>query len=82
MQTSPNQAREDERGRCTAICEGWIGAFQEREIKYIDARTYAVDAIDDIIELIICGHDPRIQPCGCVLCDQARTAAEGVKADE
>lgn len=48
-----------ERERCLAICEGWIGTFQDTEIKFTTAREYAVDAIEDIVELIRNGHDPR-----------------------
>jgi len=49
---------EQERQRCIAICEGWIGTFQDREIKYVSARQYAIDAIEDIIDLIRNGHTP------------------------
>lgn len=48
-----------ERERCIAICETWIGTFQDREIKYTIPREYAVLAIDDIIDLIRNGTDPR-----------------------
>lgn len=51
---------EAERKRCLAICEGWIGTFQDREIKYTSAREYAVDAIEDIIDLIRDGHQPSV----------------------
>lgn len=51
---------EAERERCIAICEGWIGRFQDTEIKYTSAREYAVDAIDDIVDLIRDGTDPRL----------------------
>lgn len=47
-----------ERKRCIAICEGWIGTFQDREIKYTSAREYAIHAIEDIIDLIRDGHRP------------------------
>jgi hypothetical protein len=50
---------EAERDRCIAICEGWIGRFQDTDIKYTSAREYAVDAVDDIAELIRNGTDPR-----------------------
>jgi len=46
------QAVEAERKRCTALCEGWIGRFQDRDIQYTSAREYAVGAIEDIIDLI------------------------------
>lgn len=52
---SVTKARAEERARCIAICEGWIGTFQDREIKYTSAREYAVDAIEDIIDLIRSG---------------------------
>jgi len=48
-----------ERERCVAICEGWIGRFQDTDIKYTSAREYAIDAVDDIAELIRNGADPR-----------------------
>jgi len=48
-----------ERERCVAICEGWIGRFQDTDIKYTSAREYAIDAVDDIAELIRNGTDPR-----------------------
>lgn len=48
----------DERERCIAVCEGWIGEFQEYEIKRTSAREYAVGAIEDIIAEIREGHDP------------------------
>lgn len=50
---------EAERERCIAICEGWIGRYQNKEIQYTSPREYAVDAIDDIIDLIRDGTDPR-----------------------
>jgi hypothetical protein len=53
-------AAEAERERCIAICEGWVGTFQDKEIKYVAPRTYAVDAIEDIIGLIRDGTDPRV----------------------
>jgi hypothetical protein len=43
---------EAERQRCIAVCEGWIGTFQDKEIQFTSAREYAVDAIEDIIDLI------------------------------
>jgi len=46
------EAIATERKRCIAICEGWIGTYQYREIKYTSASDYAVDAIEDIIDLI------------------------------
>lgn len=50
---------EAERERCIAICEGWIGRFQDTEIQYTSPREYAVDAIEDIVDLIRDGTDPR-----------------------
>lgn len=41
-----------ERARCAAICESWIGTFQDVDIKFTSPRAYAVDAIEDIIDLI------------------------------
>ena len=52
----------NERERCIAICEGWIGRYQETEIQYTSPREYAIDAIDDIIDLIRDGTDPRTLP--------------------
>ena len=49
---------EAERQRCIEICEGWIGTFQDKEIKFTSPREYAIDAIEDIIDLIRDGHDP------------------------
>lgn len=49
-------ATKVERERCIALCEGWIGTFQDREIKYTTPREYAVGAIEDIIDLIRSGH--------------------------
>jgi hypothetical protein len=49
---------QQERERCIAICEGWIGTFQHVDIKYTSPRAYAVDAIEDIIDLIREGHQP------------------------
>lgn len=49
---------EAERQRCLAICEGWIGTYQDREIQYTSAREYAIDAIEDIMDLIRDGHQP------------------------
>lgn len=46
----------DERLRCIAICEGWIGTFQDRDIKYTSAREYAIGAIEDIIDIIRAGR--------------------------
>ena len=51
---------EAERRRCLEICEGWIGTYQDREIQFTSAREYAVDAIEDIIDLIRDGHDPAL----------------------
>jgi len=47
-----------ERNRCMAICETWIGTFQDRDIQYTSARDYAIDAIEDIIDLIRDGYNP------------------------
>jgi len=44
----------DERERCIAICESWIGTFQG------DASEDAVEAIEDIIKVIREGGDPRL----------------------
>jgi hypothetical protein len=52
------KALDDERTRCTTICENWIGTFQDVDIKYTSPREYAVDAIEDIIDLIRDGHIP------------------------
>jgi hypothetical protein len=52
-------ALANERERCIAVCESWIGTFQKFELKYTGAREYAVDAIEDIIEVIREGIDPR-----------------------
>jgi hypothetical protein len=41
-----------ERRRCVAICEGWIGAWQKENPKYISAQQWATDAIQDIAEAI------------------------------
>ena len=52
-------ATANERERCIAVCESWIGTFQKFDPKRIDARNYAVDAIEDIIAVIREGTDPR-----------------------
>jgi hypothetical protein len=52
-------ALANERERCIAVCESWIGTFQKFELKHTGAREYAVDAIGDIIEVIREGVDPR-----------------------
>jgi hypothetical protein len=52
-------ALANERERCIAVCESWIGTFQKFELKHTGAREYAVDAIGDIIEVIREGIDPR-----------------------
>jgi hypothetical protein len=52
-------ALANERERCIAVCESWIGTFQKFELKYTGAPEYAVDAIEDIIEVIREGIDPR-----------------------
>jgi hypothetical protein len=44
-----------ERARCTAICEGWIGAWQDRNPKYVSAQRWATDAIQDIADAISSG---------------------------
>jgi hypothetical protein len=51
---------EEERKRCLSICETWIGIYQDRDIQFTSAREYAVDAIEDIIDLIQDGHDPAL----------------------
>lgn len=48
-----------ERERCIAICEGWIGRYQDTDIKYTSAREYAISAVEDIADLIRSGADPR-----------------------
>jgi hypothetical protein len=48
---------EAERNRCIAICEGWIGRYQDTEIKYTSPREYAVDVVEDILDLIRDGTD-------------------------
>lgn len=50
---------KNERERCIAICERWIGSFQHANPTTISPRTWAVDAIEDIIELIRSGEDPQ-----------------------
>ncbi len=50
------RGNQSERERCIALCEGWIGTFQDREIKYTTPREYAIGAIEDIIDLIRAGH--------------------------
>lgn len=49
-----------ERARCIAICESWVGTFQDVEIKYTAPREYAIDAINDIVDLIRSGHTPAV----------------------
>lgn len=46
-----------ERFRCIALCDGWINSFKDREIKYVGAREYAIDAIRDIMDLISDGQE-------------------------
>lgn len=46
-----------ERFRCIALCDGWINSFKHREIKYVGAREYAIDAIRDIMDLISDGQE-------------------------
>ncbi|MDB5584835.1 MAG: hypothetical protein JWR80_10011 [Bradyrhizobium sp.] len=46
------RAAHSERERCIALCEVWIGTFQDRAIKYTTPREYAIGAIEDIIDLI------------------------------
>jgi len=50
---------EAERDRCVAVCEGWMERFEGTEIQYTSPREYACDAINDIIDLIRDGCDPR-----------------------
>lgn len=50
---------DGERERCAAVCEGWLNRFQADDIEYTSAREYAVDAINDILDLIRDGTDPR-----------------------
>jgi hypothetical protein len=52
-------ALANERERCIAVCESWIGTFQQFDIKRTSSRDYAVGAIEDIIEFIREGYDPR-----------------------
>jgi hypothetical protein len=52
-------ALANERERCIAVCESWIGTFQQFEVKCTGAREYAIAAIEDIVEFIREGHDPR-----------------------
>lgn len=52
-------ALANERERCIAVCENWIGMFQKFELKRTGAREYAVDAIGDVIQAIREGFDPR-----------------------
>jgi hypothetical protein len=35
----------------------WIDTYKDRDIKYVSARDYAIDAIKDIIDLITDGQD-------------------------
>ncbi len=53
-----------ERYRCVRLCEMWIETFKDRDIQYVSARDYAVDAINDIIDLITDGQDvtPSVSP--------------------
>lgn len=46
-----------ERSRCIALCSGWIDSFKDREIKYVAPREYAIDAINDIMDLISDGQE-------------------------
>jgi hypothetical protein len=48
----------NERERCIAICESWIGTFQKFDLKHISTRDYAVDVVEDIIALVRDGTDP------------------------
>ena len=69
----PAPTREEivaaERQRCIALCEGWIGRFHGTDIRYTSAREYAVDAIEDIIDLIRNGTNPALtgeqEKCTC-----------------
>lgn len=56
--SSSRASVESERARCIAICESWIGTFQGTDIKYTTPRKYAIDAIEDIIDLIRDGSIP------------------------
>lgn len=59
-----------ERARCIAICESWVGTFQDVEIKYTAPREYAINAINDIVDLIRNGHTPAVSSTSreCGLC--------------
>ena len=59
IEAKSQAALAQERERCIAICESWIGTFQKFELKHTSPRDYAVDAIGDIIEVIRDGADPR-----------------------
>lgn len=56
-QNGHEEAILQERFRCLALCDGWINNFKDREIKYVGAREYAIDAIRDIIDLISDGQE-------------------------
>lgn len=62
------QITDRERLRCVRLCEMWIASFKDRDIKYVSARDYAVDAINDIIDLITDGQDVgQSMPVGTIL---------------
>ena len=44
--------RADERERCAKVADGWLAQFAHHEIKYVSARMYASDAIQDIATAI------------------------------
>lgn len=44
-----------ERDRCRLICDDWIRQFGAQEIKYVAAREYAVNTVEDIRDLIVSG---------------------------
>lgn len=57
-----NDPIDKERQRCIAICESWIVAWQQEEPKIISAQKWAIDAIEDIIDLIRNGNLPVPDP--------------------
>ena len=46
------QIIECERYRCVHLCERWVATFKNIDIQYTSARDYAVDDINDSIDLI------------------------------
>lgn len=51
------QIIDRERLRCIKLCQMWINTFDGTNIKHTSPRDYAVDAINDIIDLISDGQD-------------------------